>query len=131
MPVIMGRKTFEAVNSRPLPGRMNIIVSRQDAVVADTSNLVYAKNIDEAIHKAAAYNSREVFIAGGAQIYTQTMECIQRIYMTRVHASFEADAFYPEWNPEEWTLKSNQDFLSDEKHAYSFSIQVWERNLLS
>jgi len=131
MPVIMGRKTFEAVNSKPLPGRMNIIVSRQEVTTPDTSELVFAKDIDDAILKATASNARELFIAGGAQIYGQTLDRIHRIYLTRVHASFEADAFYPPWNPEDWIMKSCKDFSADEKHAYSFSIQVWERKTVS
>jgi len=55
------------------------------------------------------------------------MGLCNRIYLTRVHAHFEADAFYPELNVEEWALKQSTDFPADEKHAYSFSIQVWER----
>jgi len=127
MPAIMGRKTFEPVNSKPLPGRLNIIVSRQPSSIPDSSMLQFAKDMDEAIQKAAATNALEIFIAGGAQIYAQTLAQTNRIYMTRVHASFEADAYYPEWNTDEWMMKSNRDFNADEKHAYSFSIQVWDR----
>jgi len=127
MPVIMGRKTFEAVNSKPLPGRLNIIVSRQESTIADSSLLAFARDMDEAIQKAAATNALEIFIAGGAQIYAQTLPQTDRIYMTRVHASFEADAYYPEWNQEEWQMQSSRDFNADEKHAYSFSIQIWDR----
>lgn len=127
MPVIMGRKTFEAVNSKPLPGRLNIIISRQNGLTSSFSNAVFVTSIEEAIAEAKATNAKEIFIAGGAQIYEQTFERAQRIYLTRVHASFEADAFFPELDPVEWELRQSQPFPADEKHAYSFDIQVWER----
>lgn len=126
MPVIMGRKTFEAVGSKPLPGRTNIIVSRQ-AGYNNTAHLIYADGIDAALQEAARCNTKEIFIAGGAQIYEQLMPRAQRIYMTRVHASFDADAFFPEIDPAQWLLDSTTDFTIDERHAYSFSIQRWSR----
>lgn len=127
MPVIMGRKTFEAVNSKPLPGRLNIIISRQNGLASTFSNAVFVNSIEEALTEAKSTNAKEIFIAGGSQIYEQTFAQAQRIYLTRVHANFEADAFFPELNPEEWELKQSQSFRADEKHAYSFDIQIWER----
>jgi len=127
MPVIMGRKTFEAVNSKPLPGRLNIIISRQEGLSSSYSNAVFVKGLEQALEEAKATNAREIFIAGGAQIYEQTFSMADRIYLTRVHAHFEADAFFPELDPEEWELRQSQPFPADEKHAYSFDIQVWER----
>jgi dihydrofolate reductase len=127
MPVIMGRKTFEAVNSKPLPGRLNIIISRQEGLSSPYNNAVFVTSVEQAIDEATATNAKEIFIAGGAQIYEQTFERAQRIYLTRVHANFEADAFFPELDPAEWELRQSQSFPADEKHAYSFDIQVWER----
>ena len=130
MPVIMGRKTFEAIGSKPLPGRTNIIISRSRQPESSFSNVLFALSLDEAIQLARQTNAKEIFIAGGAQIYELAMPLANRIYMTRVHAHFEADAYFPEYNVQEWDLKQNTDFLSDEKHAYSFSIQCWDKKKL-
>ncbi|MFN4286366.1 MAG: dihydrofolate reductase [Lacibacter sp.] len=126
MPVIMGRKTFEAIGSKPLPGRTNIIISSQSGETV-LPHLIYANSIDAALQQAARCNTKEVFVAGGAQIYSQFMPLAGRIYLTRVHAHFEADAFFPEIDPEHWSLVRNTDFGIDERHHYSFSIQVWNR----
>lgn len=127
MPVIMGRKTFESVGMKALPGRLNIILSGSGPGVAENDLLKFAKNQTEAIDIAANFGAKEVFIAGGAQIYRQFFPVANKIYMTRVHANFEADTFFPEINLEEWGMIQNKDFITDEKHAYSFSIQVWKR----
>ena len=131
MPVIMGRKTFESVGSKPLPGRLNIILSRQSSPGQENDLLKFASDPSTAIQLAGDFGTKEVFIAGGAEIYRQFMPLANRIYMTRVHAHFEADSFFPDINTDEWTLVQNKDFNPDEKHAYSFSIQVWERNTVS
>jgi dihydrofolate reductase len=129
MPVIMGRKTFESVGSKALPGRLNIILSRQNIQIQQNDLLRIANDADEALAIAATFGTKEVFIAGGAQIYHQFFSKAQRIYMTRVEASPDADTFFPEMNPEEWVLKQQANFQPDEKHKYSFSIQTWERKL--
>ncbi|MFY7880068.1 MAG: dihydrofolate reductase [Lacibacter sp.] len=130
MPVIMGRKTFEAIGSKPLPGRTNIIISRSRQPESSFSNVLFALSLDESIQLARQTNAKEIFIAGGAQIYELAMPLANRIYMTRVHAHFDADAYFPEYNVQDWDIKQNTDFLSDEKHAYSFSIQCWEKKEL-
>jgi len=127
MPVVMGRKTFEALGNKPLMGRHNIIISRQNGLQSDYENVEFASTLEEGIEKAKATGSKEIFIGGGAEVYAQAMSLCNRIYLTRIHAHFEADAFYPELNVDEWALKQSTDFPADEKHAYSFSIQVWER----
>ena len=127
MPVIMGRNTFESVGSKPLPGRLNIILTRKKNTIPERELLKFASNEKEALELARAFGTKEVFVAGGAQIYRQFLPLSKRIYMTRVHANIEADTFFPEINPEEWDITQNKDFMSDEKHAYSFSIQIWEK----
>ncbi|MFN5136052.1 MAG: dihydrofolate reductase [Chitinophagaceae bacterium] len=126
MPVIMGRKTFESVNNKPLLGRQNIIISRNIASSTD-GEVWWAKSLEQAIEESKKLDCKEIFIVGGAQIYEQSMSIANRIYMTRVHAHFDADTFFPEINVDEWELVKSNDFAADEKHAYSFSIQVWER----
>lgn len=126
MPVIMGRKTFESVNNKPLLGRQNIIISRT-ATPTTQGEVWWANSLEQAIEQSKILESKEIFIAGGAQIYEQSMNIANRIYMTRVHAHFAADTFFPEIDTNEWELLKNNDFAADEKHAFSFSIQVWER----
>jgi dihydrofolate reductase len=126
MPVMMGRKTFESVNNKPLLGRQNIIISR-NATPSTEGEVWWATSLEQAIEQSKKMDCNEVFIAGGAQIYNQSMAVASRIYMTRVHANFEADTFFPEIDLQDWELVKNNDFAANEKHAYSFSIQVWER----
>ncbi len=127
MPVIMGRKTFESVGGKPLTGRTNIIVSRQADLKPEHDNVWFAVSLEDAIEQTKKLETKEIFVAGGSQIYEQAMKVASRIYLTRVHANFEADAFFPEFNAEEWKLTHNNDFAVDEKHAYSFSIQQWDK----
>jgi dihydrofolate reductase len=127
LPVIMGRKTFESVGSKPLTGRTNIIVSRQEGLTSDYENVWFAKSLDDAMELAKKLETKEITIAGGAQIYEQALPIANRIYLTRVHVHLEADAFFPSFSVDEWNLTSSKDFEANEKHAYSFSIQQWDR----
>lgn len=130
MPVIMGRKTFASVNNKPLLGRQNIIISRS-AEASVVGEVWWATSLEQALEQASTLHCKEVFITGGSQIYEQSMAMANRIYMTRVHAHFDADTFFPEIKTEQWDLIKSNDFPADEKHAYSFSIQVWERKVKS
>lgn len=123
-PVIMGRKTFEAVN-KPLPGRINIVITRKDDWKAE--GVINATDLDDAIVKAAATNANQIFIIGGGEIYKQSMDIADTIYMTRVHAVLDGDTFFPVIDEQEWELVSNEDFPADEKHAYAYSFQVWKK----
>jgi dihydrofolate reductase len=124
MTVIMGRKTFEALN-KILPGRTNIVVTKQPDWKAE--NVWVAKDIDDAVQQAETTNCKEIFIIGGGEIYKQSMNIADRIYMTRVHAILEGDTFFPEIDESKWELKTNVDFQPDEKHAYAYSFQTWEK----
>ena len=124
MPVIMGRKTFESVN-KPLPGRINIVITTQADWKAEGVTTV--NSLDAAFSAAEATNCKEWFIIGGGEIYRQSMDLIQRIYITRVHVSPDGDTFYPEIDAAEWKLISSQKFEADEKHAYSYSFEIWDR----
>lgn len=124
MPVIMGRKSFESVG-RLLPGRFNIVITRQAGWNAE--QVETAADLNEAIQMAGKTNCRELFIIGGGEIYEQTIGMAQRIYMTRVHTELEADTFFPEIDESLWEMTQNLDFDADEKHAYSYSFQVWDR----
>jgi len=125
LPVIMGRKSFESVG-KPLPGRINIVITRQSDWTAE--GVIVVKDLDDALQKAAETNCKEIFIIGGGEIYKQSMEITDRIYLTRVHAVInDADAFFPAIDDNKWALKSNEDFDFDAKHAYAYSFQIWEK----
>ncbi|MBC7829107.1 MAG: dihydrofolate reductase [Chitinophagaceae bacterium] len=124
MPVIMGRKTFEALG-KPLTGRTNIVITRQKTWKAEGAKAV--KNMDEAIREASHADAKEAFVIGGGEIYRQSMSRARKIYLTRVHAALDGDTYFPEVNEIEWNLVSNLDFDADNKHAFSYSFQIWER----
>ncbi|HWB26853.1 MAG TPA: dihydrofolate reductase [Chitinophagaceae bacterium] len=126
MPVVMGRKTFESVDSKPLKGRVNIIITRQKDFEAP--GIVVVNSLKDALFFTAENDYKELMVLGGAQIYEEAMPKADRIYLTRVHAFFEeADAFFPEIEEKKWKLVSNRDFPADEKHQYPYSFEVWER----
>ena len=122
MVVVMGRKTFEAVN-KPLPGRVNIVITRQPGWKA--SGAITAEDLNDALLIAEETHFKEVFIVGGGEIYKQSMAVADKIYITRVHATLEGDTFFPEIKNAEWELVSNEDFQKDEKHQYDYSFQTW------
>ena len=99
-PCIMGRKTWESLPKRPLPGRTNIVVTRDRSYRADGAVIV--ASVDEAIAAAAREQSDEIIVIGGAQIYGETLARTDRIYLTRVHAAVEGDAFFPVIDAAQW-----------------------------
>lgn len=123
MPVIMGRKTY--VN---LPGRIKIVItSNRDWQGEDTTP---AQSLDDALDKACDADTKEIFIIGGGEIFRQSMDVADRIYMTRVHVVVEGDTKYPEINPDVWKKVSSREHPADEKHQYAFTFEVWERKQL-
>lgn len=119
--VIMGRKTFDSVG-KPLPKRRNIIVTRQDLAI-DGCEVV--NSVEAAL--ALCKNEDEVFIVGGAEIYKQSLHLVNRIYLTIVHQSFDADSFFPEINVDEWKETAHENFPADEKHSIPYSFITLER----
>ena len=123
-PVIMGRKTFEAVN-KPLPGRTNIVITRKtDWKTADVTAVL---TLEAALKEAAETNAKQIFIIGGGEIYKQAMSIANTIIITRVHAVLEGDTYFPVIDENLWELVSNTDFPVDEKHAFAYSFQVWNK----
>jgi dihydrofolate reductase len=126
MPVAMGRITFLALNSEPLNGRVNIVITKRKDISA--KGVVVVHKIDDAIFFASQHHYNELMVIGGGEIFKAIMPKADKIYLTRVHATFEdADTFFPEIDEKKWKLISNQDFFKDEKHAYDYSFQIWER----
>lgn len=121
-PILMGRKTYDSIG-RPLPGRCNIIITRDSDFQA--AGCVVANSIECAL-KAAAY-SEEACIIGGALLYEQMLPRIERIYMTVIHHNFSGDALFPELNQSEWNEIKREDFQPDEKNNYPYSFVTLDR----
>lgn len=124
LPVLMGRKTYEALG-KPLQGRFNIIITRQHNWHPEGTEL--AHSLDEAVKMAYAADYKEIMVIGGGQIYKEAMSVADRIYLTRVDAVLEGDTHFPVLDTNIWEMISEQSFPADEKHAYAYHFQVWER----
>lgn len=123
-PVIMGRKTFESVN-KPLPGRTNIVITRQ----ADwqRSGVDVVADFDEAIARAKSLHVKQAFIIGGGEVYRQSLDQVHDVYLTRVDVALDGDTWYPVLDAASWQLASEEKFPADAKHAYDYSFQHWVR----
>lgn len=128
-PIIMGRKTWDSLG-RPLPGRLNLVVSRQPGLVLEGAEVF--GSLDEAIVRAEQwaleYGVNELMLIGGAQLYGQALErgLADRLYLTRVELSPVGDAWFPEVDAQQWAMKSTQANAAEgDKPAYHF--EVWER----
>lgn len=124
MPVIMGRKTFEAVG-KPLPGRTNIIVTSNPNWQAE--NTITTTSIEDAIKVANETNAKEIFITGGGEIYKQTMLIADKVYLTRVHTTIDGDAFFPEMDINTWEVIFEKHVKADEKNKFDMTFQTWKR----
>lgn len=124
MPVVMGRKTFESLGKRVLPGRLNIILTKQHGLQYDNTEVV--GSLEEAIQLAANENYAEVFVIGGGQIYQEAMSIADTIYMTRVHTQIEGDTLFPIMDAS-WELAYSYPNAVDEKHLYAFDFECWKR----
>jgi dihydrofolate reductase len=120
--IIMGRKTFESLPGM-LPNRTHIIITRQADFSVD--GCITANSLEDAIELAPA--DEDVFVIGGAQIYRQALPMADRIELTRVHTALDADAYFPELNPAEWKLVSIEEHPTDERHAYAFTFETYDR----
>jgi dihydrofolate reductase len=122
-PIIMGRKTYESFGAKPLPQRPNIIVSGDTVYLAPGA--VVVDSINAALQ--AAKDAEEVMIIGGASLYKQTLPFAQRLYMTIVHADVEGDAWFPEFDLNEWEEKQRLDHPADDKNPYACTFVILER----
>jgi dihydrofolate reductase len=126
-PIIMGRKTWDSLG-RPLPGRLNIVVSRQTGLVLEGAE-VYP-SLEAAVVRAEEWAKEqgvdELMLIGGAQLYAQGLAQADRLYLTRVALSPEGDAWFPEFDLHQWKLVSNvENPAIEDKPAYNF--EVWEK----
>jgi dihydrofolate reductase len=129
MPVIMGRKTYESIAGEPLPGRFNIVVTSKRDFQPANDKIIVVPDIPSAIKEAEETDCKEAFIVGGGEIYKQSLSYTNKIYLTRVHHEFpEAEVFFPEIrNSGEWKMTSSTSFPADDKHAFAYSFETWEK----
>ncbi len=129
--ILTGRKNYFSIPEkyRPLKDRTNIVVTRQESLnLASHEDVEILSNIEEAIAFAKSKNESELFIIGGGQIYSQTMEIADRMYITHVHQAFEdADTHFPEIDYSIWKTVSAEHHSKDERHKYPYSIYVYDR----
>ena len=122
--IIMGRKTFESF-PKPLPNRFHIIITRNKTYTVAHPDCEVVHSLEEALQKVS--EEQQAFIIGGGEIYSQALPHSDRIELTKVHASFEADAFFPEIDMEEWELVEEIRQEKDDRHAYPFSYLTYTR----
>ena len=122
-PVIMGRRTWENLPMKPLPGRRNIVITRNASYRADGAEI--AGSVDEAL--AACRGEAEVSIIGGGQVYERAMDRADRIYLTRIHLSVEGDTFLPDLPGDEWQEVEWRKFDRGERDDAAFTLVVLDR----
>ncbi len=125
-PIIMGRRTFEALPKGALPGRMNIVVSRDISYQASGATVVASPQ--DAMDTAAASGADEAFIIGGGELYRLAMPLAARLYVTEINADVpDADTFFPKIDQEEWKIESTGDFSLDERENVPFRFVCYSR----
>lgn len=125
-PIIMGRKTFDSIG-RPLPGRCNIVVTRQAEWRAEGVEVV--NSLDQALElardKAQAADLDQVMLIGGATLFEQAMPWVQRLYLTEVHADVEGDVYFPDFDRDIWCESEREDCFADGENPFDYSFVVY------
>jgi dihydrofolate reductase len=121
-PIVMGRRTFDSIG-RPLPGRTNIVVSRQSGLAIQGTLVVHS--LDEALRAAGAVP--EIVVIGGAEIFRQVLPRTNTIHLTRVQARVAGDIFFPELDSAQWQESAVEHHAADERHQYAFSFVTLQR----
>jgi len=126
--IVMGRKTYESIG-RPLPGRANIIVTRQTGY--EVPGAIVVNTIDDAllICERTGSSNGENFIIGGEELYRQTLKICQRIYITEIQRDFEGDAFFPEFDPNEWEETQRDRHISENDTNLEYHFVVLDRKV--
>ncbi|QQZ11102.1 dihydrofolate reductase [Heyndrickxia vini] len=122
-PIVMGRKTFESIG-KPLPGRQNIIITRDENFHVKDCLVFQSKH---QLLKWADQQDEEVFITGGAEIFGLLMDTVDRLYVTKIFANIEGDTYFPIIDWSEWELVSSEKGPTNEENPYDYEFQVYER----
>ena len=121
-PVIMGRKTYESIGT-PLPGRSNIVVTRDPDYRAPGCQVVHS--LEQALEAGAGH--AEVMVIGGAELYRQALGRAQRIYLTLVRAEVEGDTLFPDIEPQQWRELERESHRADERNQYDYDFVTLQR----
>jgi len=122
--IILGRKCYESIG-KPLPNRVNIVVTRDTKYKA--SGCVIVHSIEEALDYARRHDETEVFIAGGGEIYKQTMHLWDKLYLTEVDTQAEGDVFFCEIIEKEWLIYKKYNNLSDDENPFNYEFRIYNR----
>jgi len=122
--IIMGRKTFESIG-KILPGRISVVLSRHSETPQD--GFLGATSIQDALAFAEQGYETEAFVIGGAEVFSQTLSIVDRIYLTTVQAKFLCDVRFPELDEGIWKVVCQEDIPKSERDPYASIFQVWER----
>lgn len=123
-PIIMGRKTYESIG-KALPGRVNIVLSKHVSAIKDVT---VVSSLPEAL--ALVESTPEVMIIGGANLFAQALPLARQVYLTLIHAQFEADVFFPELDTNIWKCKEKAERARDEKNPYDLTFYVYQKQLI-
>jgi len=121
-PIVMGRRTFESIG-KPLPGRENIVVTRDTNYRREGVSVVH--DVDGALR--ACGNAPEIMVIGGAELFRALLPRAGRIHLTRVHGNIEGDVVWPALDERDWQVVGREAFSADERHAYDMTFEVWEK----
>lgn len=123
-PIIMGRKTYDSIG-RPLPGRLNIILSRDKNLLIDGCTVV--NSLEQAMLVANEQDSAEVFITGGSYLYNTYLEEADRLYLTLIDEDFEGDTYFPDYTQYDWKPIQKNTYSADDKNPYAYTFVTLDR----
>ncbi len=124
-PILMGRKTYESLKIKPLPGRKNIVVTRDKNLSYEGCDMV--ANIEEGIALAEPDSTEKLFVIGGADIYQQCLPMAKELYITEVDVRVEGDRFFPLIEKSEWSLVEENVCIADENNPHDMTFKVFLR----
>ena len=123
-PVLMGRKTFESIG-RPLPGRRNLVISRNPDYRADGVEVI--DSVEAALALLADSDVAELMVIGGGHLYGQLLPRADRLYLTRIDLAVEGDTRFPAFDDEQWRLVESEAHPADEKNPHPYRFETWQR----
>ncbi|MFP5115009.1 dihydrofolate reductase [Bacillaceae bacterium C204] len=122
-PIAMGRKTHESIG-RVLPGRENIVITRQADYQSEDCTVF--SSVEEFVRFSQKQND-EIFVIGGAEIFKETFTNADRLYITLIHDEFAGDTFFPDFDPSDWELVSNEKGIKDDKNPYDYEFRIYDK----
>ncbi|MEG0009834.1 MAG: type 3 dihydrofolate reductase [Aeromonas sp.] len=123
-PVLMGRKTFESIG-RPLPGRRNLVISRNPDYRADGVEVV--ESVEAALALLSADATPELMVIGGGHLYAELLPTASRLYLTRIDLAVEGDTRFPAFDEADWVRLESESHPADEKNPHPYCFETWQR----